>query len=95
MHDARMSALTASQSRNAHRGRRVCPMKLPTGVGRSARIVTRRWHRLEAGQARHVLDLTIRQWVSIVSSGDFGGGLSCHLHIAAFGSIRLFNRLSS
>lgn len=31
---ARMSALTASQSRNAHIGRRACPMKLPTGVGR-------------------------------------------------------------
>lgn len=53
--DAHMSAPTASQSRNAHIGRRACPMKLPAGEGTWARIVLRRWHRVEAGQARHVL----------------------------------------
>ncbi len=60
-HDARMSAPTASQSRNAHISRRACPMKLPAGVGTWARIVMRRWHRLEAGQARHVLRISNNQ----------------------------------
>lgn len=40
--DARMSALAASQSRNAHIGTRACPMKLPAGVGTWARIAMRR-----------------------------------------------------
>lgn len=59
--DARMSVATASQSRNTHISKSACPMKLPAGVGMSAQIVTRRWHRLEAGPAQHVLNLTVRQ----------------------------------
>lgn len=59
--DARMSAPTAIQSRNAHIGRHACPMKLPAGVGTWARIAMRRWHRLEAGQARHVLHISDNQ----------------------------------
>lgn len=62
--DARMSAPAASQSRNAHIGRRACPMKLPAGVGTWARIVMKRWHRLEAGQARHVLIISDNQKLS-------------------------------
>lgn len=63
-HDARKSAPTASQSRNAHIGRRACPMKLPAGVGTWARIVMKRWHRLEVGQARHALRISDNQKLS-------------------------------
>lgn len=62
--DAHMSALTATQSRSAHISRRACPMKLLADVGTWARIVMRRWHQLEAGQARHVLRISNNQKLS-------------------------------